>query len=96
MACTLIHIHNLCVIVTDIATWNFLFAADLSIKFSDFTESSILPLSTNMQAINNTGYSIYTNIGQLSTVMYEVITGKLCKFDLYKNQLARLATAAWP
>jgi hypothetical protein len=45
MAHTLIHIHDLCVIVVDIATRNFLLAADLSVKFSDFTESSILRAS---------------------------------------------------
>ena len=95
MACTLIYIHDLCVIVTNIATWNFLFAADLSVKFSDFTESSILSFGTDMQVTDDAGYLIYTDIGQLGTVMYEVVTGKLCKFDLYKNQLAGLATAVW-
>lgn len=96
MAHTLIHIHDLCVIVADIATRNFLLAADLSVKFSDFTESSILPLGTNMQNADDAGYSIYTDIGQLGAVMYEVITGKSCEFDLFKNQPAGPATAAWP
>ena len=66
MAHTLIHIHDLCVIVADIATRNFLLAADLSVKFSDFTESSILPLGTNMQNADDAGYSIYTDIGNLA------------------------------
>lgn len=96
MAHTLIHIHDLCVIVADIATRNFLLAADLSVKFSDFTESSILPLGTNMQNTDDAGYSIYTDIGQLGAVMYGVITGKPCDFDLFKNQPAGPATAAWP
>jgi len=63
MAYTLIYIYNLCVIVADIATQNFLLATDLSVKFLDFTESSILPFSTNMQATDNAGYLIYTDIG---------------------------------
>jgi serine/threonine protein kinase len=96
MAHTLIHIHDLCVIVADIATRNFLLAANLSVKFSDFTESSILPLGTNMQNADDAGYSIYTDIGQLGAVMYEVITGKPCDFDLFKDQPAGPATAAWP
>lgn len=91
MAHTLIHIHDVCVVVADIATRNFLLAADLSVKFSDFTESSILPLGTNVQNADDAGYSIYTDIGQLGAVMYEVITGKPCEFDLFKNQ-----PAAWP
>lgn len=48
MARTLIYIYNLCVIVADIATQNFFLAADLSVKFLDFTKSSILPLGTDM------------------------------------------------
>jgi hypothetical protein len=63
MAHTLIYIYDLCVIVADIATRNFLLAADLSIKFLDFTKSLILPLSTDIQAANNASYLIYTNIG---------------------------------
>lgn len=96
MARTLIHIHDLCVIVADIATRNFLLAANLSVKFLDFTESSILPLGTDMQAADDAGYSIYTDIGQLGAVMYEVVTGEPYHFDLYKGQLAGPAIAAWP
>jgi hypothetical protein len=35
-----------------------------------------------------------TLILALSAVMYEVIIGKLCDFDLFKNQPAGPATAA--
>ncbi len=96
MAHTLIYIHDRCVIVADIATRNFLLAADLSVKISDFNESFILPLGTNMQNADEAGCSIYTDIGQLGAVMYEVITGKTCDFNLFKNQPAGPATAAWP
>ncbi|MCJ1386618.1 hypothetical protein MMC17_009744 [Xylographa soralifera] len=96
MARTLIHIHDRRVIVADIAARNFLLTADLSVKFSDFSESTILPLDTNMQNADDAGYSIYTDIGQLGTVIYEVITRKPCSFDLFKNQPAGPATAAWP
>ena len=94
MARTLIHIHDLCVIVANIATRNFLLAANMSVKFSDFTKFSILPLGTDMQAANNASYLIYTNIGQLGAVMYKVVTRKLCNFNLYKDQPARPAIAA--
>ncbi|KAI9730245.1 MAG: hypothetical protein M1834_006009 [Cirrosporium novae-zelandiae] len=75
MACSLARIHDLRVIVADIATRNFLLAADLSIKFSDFTESTILPLDTDMRTADDAGFSVYTNIGQLGTVIYEVTKG---------------------
>lgn len=96
MAHNLIHMHDRCVLVADIAARNFFLAADLSVKFSDFTESSVLPLGTKMQIADDAGYSIYTDIGHLGAVMYEVVTGKECDFDLFKNQPAGPATAAWP
>ena len=96
MAHALAHIHDRRVIVADIATRNFLLSSDLSIKFSDFTESSMLPLDTDMQTVDDTGYSIHTDIGQFGSVMYEVITGQMCEFDLFKGQPTGPATAAWP
>jgi len=68
----------------------------MSVKFSDFTKSSVLPLSTNIQAADNASYLIYTNISQLGAVMYKVVIGKLYNFDLYKDQPAGPAIAAWP
>ena len=96
MARTLVYIHDRRVIVADIATRNFLLDSNLSVKISDFTESSILPLTVNMQIVDDFGDSIFTDIGQLGAVMYEVITGKACKFDLFKNQPSGPATATWP
>ncbi|KAI9842946.1 MAG: hypothetical protein M1837_006683 [Sclerophora amabilis] len=96
MARALVHIHHRRVIVADIATRNFLLDADLSVKFSDFTESTVLPLDTDMQAADDAGYSIYTDIGQMGTVIYGVVTGQRCEFDLFKDQPPGPATAAWP
>jgi hypothetical protein len=97
MAQTLASIHDRRVIVADIRARNFLLAKDLStIKFSDFTESSLLELDCDMQNVDDNGYSIYTDIGQLGAVMYEVITGEKCVFDLFKGQPPGPATAAWP
>ncbi|PGH36220.1 NEK protein kinase [[Emmonsia] crescens] len=96
MAHTLVRIHDRCVIVADIATKNFVLGADLSVKSCDFTESSILPLGTDMERADDHGYSIYTDIGQLGAVIYEVITGQRCKFDLFRDQPSGPACAAWP
>lgn len=96
MARTLVHIHDHRVIVADISTRNFLLDSEFFVKFSDFTESSILPLSTDMQTAEDGGFSIYTDIGQFGAVLYEIITGQLCEFDLFKNVPPGPATAVWP
>ncbi|EAS27154.3 uncharacterized protein CIMG_10356 [Coccidioides immitis RS] len=96
MAHGLAHIHDRCVVVADIATKNLLLSADLSIRFCDFSESSILPLNTDMERVDERGYSIYTDMGQLGAVMYEVVTGYHCEFDLFRDQPSGPACAAWP
>ncbi|RVX71499.1 hypothetical protein B0A52_05071 [Exophiala mesophila] len=96
MARGLTNIHDCRVIVADISTRNFLLAKDMSIRYSDFTESSLLDINVDMRKADDKGYSIYTDIGQLGAVMFEVITGKKCDFDLFKGQPYGPATAAWP
>jgi hypothetical protein len=49
-----------------------------------------------MRSAEDSGYSIYTDIGQLGAVFYEVITGRHCEVDLFQNQPYGPATAAWP
>lgn len=70
MARTLIQIHTRRVLVGDIAPRNFLLSTDLSIAFSDFNESTILSLDTEMRTADDHGYSIYTDIDQLGAVIY--------------------------
>ncbi|OJD18832.1 hypothetical protein AJ78_01164 [Emergomyces pasteurianus Ep9510] len=62
----------------------------------DFTESSILSLDSGMERVDDHGYSIYTDIGQLGAVIYEIITGQHCRFDLFKGQSSGPACAVWP
>ncbi|KAL1987063.1 hypothetical protein VTN96DRAFT_4937 [Rasamsonia emersonii] len=95
MARTLVRIHDRRVIVADIASRNFLLASDLSVKFCDFTESSIMPPHIDMETADDNGYSIQTDIGQLGAVMYEVVTGERCEFDLFQDQEAS-SHATWP
>jgi len=90
----IIHGHH--VIVADINIRNFLVANDMSVKFSDFTESTLVELDLDMQTADDNGYSIYTDIGQIGAVMYEVITGQKCDFDLFKDQPQGPAKAMWP
>lgn len=93
----LILIHERRVIVADITSRNFLLTGDLSVKFTGFSESAILPLDTDMNtAVAGNGYSIRTDIGLLGAVLYEVITGRRSRFDLYKYQTSEPATVALP
>lgn len=89
MALALSYIHDRSVIVADIACRNILLDSDLSIKFCDFTESTIMSPDTNMETDDDNGYSIHTDIGQLGKVFYEVITGKDCGFNLHENDASR-------
>lgn len=96
MAHTLAQIHDRRVIVADIALRNFLLSVDLSVRQCDFTESTTLPLETDMETADDNGYSIYTDIGQFGAVMYEAVTGQHCEFDLFKDQPPGPARASWP
>lgn len=96
MARTLAYIHERRIIVADIASRNFLLDSGLSIKLCDFTESIQLPLDTCMEKADFDGYSIRTDIGQLGCVMYEVIVGEKCKFDIFKDIPPELSRGRWP
>ncbi|CRG92844.1 hypothetical protein PISL3812_09915 [Talaromyces islandicus] len=96
MARALEQTHDKYVLVGDLATRNFLLDSELSIKISDFSEASILPLGTSMEEVDDNGFSIQTDIGLLGAVMYEVITGKKCKFDLFPDDLADSSRATFP
>jgi len=75
MARAVVHVHDHRVLAADIATQTFLLSADLDVKLSDFNQSTILPLDADMETAGDSGYSIYTDIGQLGTVFNTVATG---------------------
>lgn len=89
-------IHDRRVVIADISLRNLLLTRDLTIKFSDMTEGSRLSPDCDIETADDKGYSIYTDIGQLGAVMYEVIKGERCDFDLFRGQPPGPATARWP
>lgn len=93
MARALAQVHERKVIVADIATRNFLLDAELKLKICDFTESFDMPLDTSMETADVAGYSIHTDIGQLGAVMYEVVVGEKCEFDIFSTDSE---TGTWP
>ncbi|KAL2848282.1 serine/threonine protein kinase [Aspergillus pseudodeflectus] len=96
MAHSLSQIHDRRIIVADIATRNFLLDADLKVTICDFTKSMLLPLDIHMEAADWAGYSIHTDIGQLGAVMYEVVVGEKCEFDIFKDLPVELSSGTWP
>lgn len=96
MARTLEYIHDQRVLVADIASRNFLLDSDMRIKFCDFSEASLLPLDVDMDTLDDNGYTTRIDLGFLGAVIYEVVTGKKCEIDLFKDNLPTDGRATWP
>lgn len=96
MARTLGYIHDRRVLVADIASRNFLLDSHLSLKFCDFSEASLLPLESDMETVDDNGFTIQIDVGLLGAVMYEVITGNKCEIDLFKHNSPTDGRAYWP
>ena len=82
LAHTLNYIHSRRVLLADIRSDNIVFDEQLNIKFIDFSESTLMPLDWNLSGFDVFGYLIMTDIGQFGAMMFELITGQRCKFDL--------------
>ncbi|KAE8155494.1 kinase-like protein [Aspergillus tamarii] len=96
MARTLSYIHDRRVLVADIASRNFLLDSELCIKICDFSEASLLPLDSDMEAVDDNGYTTRIDIGLLGAVIYEVVTGHRCEIDLFKDNSPTDGRAHWP
>ncbi|KAJ5370030.1 uncharacterized protein N7496_006122 [Penicillium cataractarum] len=96
MARTLSYIHDRRVLVADIASRNFLLDSDLSLKLCDFSEASLFPLDSNMDAVDDNGFTTQIDIGLLGAVMYEIVTGNKCEVDLFKDNSLTDGRAYWP
>lgn len=82
---TLTFIHDSFLLITDIASRNFLLDLDLSIKLCDFSEASILPLGTDMKTADDCGFNTRIDIGLLGTVIYEIVTGEKLRVELFED-----------
>ncbi|PLB53282.1 hypothetical protein P170DRAFT_445071 [Aspergillus steynii IBT 23096] len=85
MACIFSYIHDLCVLVADIVSRNSLLDSNLFLKFCDFSEASLLPLGSHMEAVDDTGFTTQIDIGLLGAVMHEIVTGESAKIDLFRD-----------
>ncbi|OAP55654.1 hypothetical protein AYL99_09806 [Fonsecaea erecta] len=82
LAHTLVYVHERRVIVSDIRLDNFLLDESLAIRFCDFGNAEAMPLDWDLEGSDKYGYSISSDLGQFGAVMYEVITGRKCAYDL--------------
>jgi serine/threonine protein kinase len=96
LARTLAYIHRRRVIVCDIRRDNILLDDDLSVKITDFSESVMMPLDWNMEGVVELGYSDSTDIGAFGAVVFEIVTGTHCTFNLHQNWKEAGALYKWP
>ncbi|CAG8933975.1 unnamed protein product [Penicillium salamii] len=96
LARTLGFLYERCTLVADINSRNFLLDSRLSIKFCDFSEASLLPLDSDMNLVDDNGFTTQIDIGLLAAVMYEVITGTKYEIDPFKDDARYDGRAYWP
>ena len=82
---TLAYIHSRRVVMTDLRLDNLLLDDEWALKFADFGNSILMPLEWNLEGTVDEGFSILTDIGQFGRIMFEVIAGRKCKFDLFQK-----------
>lgn len=55
-----------------------------------------MPLDWDLRGSDELGYSIFTDIGQFGAVMFEVLTGRRCKFDVFHDWQDAGDSSSWP
>lgn len=96
MAHTLAYIHHQRVVVSDIRSDNLLLDDDLDLKFADFGNSTLIPLDWDLCGGDDLGYSILTDIGQFGAVMFEIVAGHRCEFDIIHDWKGPGDPTSWP
>lgn len=96
LADTLAYIHSRRVIVADIRASNIVLDDELTVKFIDFSESTLMALDWNLEGSDELGYSILTDIGQFGAVMFQIVTGQRCSFDILQDVVDVNDKVTWP
>ncbi|KIV96336.1 hypothetical protein PV10_00217 [Exophiala mesophila] len=96
LAHTMAYIHSRRVIVADFRLDNVVVDHEMRIKLLDFSESTLMPLDWDLEGCDDAGFSIYSDIGQFGAVMFEIITGQRCSFDIYQEWEEVGDPTTWP
>ena len=96
MAHTMAYVHQRRIILADLRLDNLLLDNDLTIKFADFANSTLMPLEWDLDGSDELGFSILTDIGQFGAVMLEILTGQRCKFDIFQDWKEAGDSSFWP
>lgn len=96
MANAVVHAHSRRIIIADLRLDNFLLDEYLNVKLGDFGESTLMPLEWDLTGPDNLGFSVLTDLGQLGAVIYEIVTGEACKFDIFQSWEISGHTSVWP
>ncbi|KIW85358.1 hypothetical protein Z517_00748 [Fonsecaea pedrosoi CBS 271.37] len=90
------HIHSRHVIIADFRLDNVVFDEKMRIKLVDFSECSLMPLDWDLDDCDENGFSTWTDIGQFGAVMFDMITGQCCAFDIYQDWEQVGDPTTWP
>lgn len=55
-----------------------------------------MPLDWGQDGCDANGFSIWTDIGQFGAVMFDIITGQRCVFDIYQDWKQVDDPTTWP
>lgn len=88
--------HSKRVIICDIRLENIVYDDDMNLRLIDFSESSSMDPEWDLKGCDRYGCSIMTDIGQFGSVMFEMITGQHCYFDIYQDWKGVGNPTIWP
>jgi Protein tyrosine and serine/threonine kinase len=101
IAAAITYAHSRNVIISDVAARNISTDNDWSAKLCDFTDSTVLSFDVDISEESQDGASIYTDIFQFGSLVYETVTGKRFDFDLFhpsfsEGKQGERAIPCWP
>lgn len=93
--------HSRKVVVGDVARRNVLIdetagEGALEAKLCDFTDAAVFPAEADMRVASQDGTSIHTDVFQFGILVYEVVTGKEFKIELFDATTEGVVYPRWP
>ncbi|KIW19589.1 hypothetical protein PV08_00162 [Exophiala spinifera] len=96
LAHTMAFVHSRRVIICDLRLDNIVYDDDMNIKLVDFSDSSRMDSQWDLKGCDKSGFSILSDIGRFGVVMFEIVTGQHCSFDIYEDWHGVGPPTTWP